>query len=334
MLFCLQFLCIFAGVKSVLLSSSVNGDVSLPFTCEYHCQSLSCVSDNNASICVTLTKSIVHPRLMTFTNVTNVSIKGPGMNSEILRCGDQASVAIVFFSSSNIHLRQLSINSCGAPVISEEAIGTHSAILFHSCKNITIESVRVTNSFGRALTLINTVGKVKLTHMSLENNVNVSNSSVTNSGGILVHLNESDETGNNASTVYYEVKNCYFFNNTARRMSDYNTGYLMYRGGGMLLMLLTNLSGVFLIEDNVFVKNQAYNGGGLHIYCTTSCYGHTINVTNTNFSGNVAECYGGGADLGYTSRHLPNVYPNNNNINFVGCEFRDNLAEYGGGVGI
>lgn len=152
-----------------------------------------------------------------------------------------------------------------------------------------------------------------------------------------------NSTGGGAGFVYHNaenlsliIKNSIFKSNVA--VTDETRNYIApsfnvsdfpTAGGGMIVLF----SGVakycqVLIENTVFVNNNATNGGGLYVAIANMAKGHNLTVINSNFSRNYASQTGGGLGL--------SQWDNSSNLNILvkNCLVNENIAKQGGGINV
>lgn len=152
-----------------------------------------------------------------------------------------------------------------------------------------------------------------------------------------------NSTGGGAGFVYHNaenlsliIKNSIFKSNVA--VTDETRNYILpsfnvsdfpTAGGGMIVLIL----GVakycqVLIENTVFVNNEATNGGGLYFAVANMAKGNNLTVINSNFSGNYASQTGGGLGLSQWDNS------SNSNILVKNCLVNENKAKQGGGINV
>ena len=82
------------------------------------------------------------------------------------------------------------------------------------------------------------------------------------------------------------------------------------------------------VSNAVFVSNSAISGGGMELFLGEACTNPTIYITNSIFSINMAEKYGGHIDLNYKF----DPYSINSSTFVKDCHFESGTAGEGGGI--
>ena len=89
-----------------------------------------------------------------------------------------------------------------------------------------------------------------------------------------------------------------------------------------------------VIENCSFTHNSAVWGGGLFVQFGGNSANNVVTVIKGIFVGNNAKRGGGGAGLGYKLEGENFDLLINNTINVIGTSFKDNVAQYGGGMSL
>ena len=268
-----------------------------------------------------------------FVRAGNVTITGKGKHITQLICADNITGAgIIFENSSNISLRDLTITECGLNITDSMAnrnlTGTTTAVLINRCSQVTISSIKVSNS-GQGLTLVNTLSQVNVTDSQFINN----SKNQAGGGGIQVvfNLDFSEDDGAN----YFIARNWIVGNNaSAGKFHSYEG-----RGGGIRILLFNGCRNMHIVlDENHIENNSAVFGGGLLLYMSGNASHNVVNISNNVFLNNSSpKGGGGGAEFGcsiyqsgiYLHEHL---YPTYNNITVFNSTFKNNKAAYGGGM--
>ena len=273
---------------------------------------------------------------LSFTRVSNITIRGQGSQYTHISC-HHMNAGLVFNRSSNIELRDFTIDSCGVRINHDELTditgNASKSIVFVNTTNVVLQGLIVTNSNGYGLMISDCFGSVLLNNTIFENNkVIESELEYTYGGGglVIVFIPYQKQ-----QKTQYTINNCTFENNSA------NLGGLSKRGGGMSLIFLQNSQEIYIKIENCCFKNNAGSlGGGLFSQCSdysTNCH---LTVYNTEFYGNRAttssfadgeERAGGGVQLGF---QILQEIPKNNSILFDSVNFTANTADNGGGASL
>ena len=188
---------------------------------------------------------------------SNVNISGTD-ESTTIEC--LSGAGLVFVNSSNVSLIQLTLSGCGKLLSGDTAAA---GLLFHTCQNVTIDNVTITDSKGLGTMLQDTSGIIHIRHSVYTGG---RNTSLSVSGGLWIAI-DSPLTINTT----YSISDCRFENNN-------NSAELSpSRGAGLMVSLLhTNVSS-FSVVSCTFTNNSAHYGGGLYMQLDTSTTHVSIN---------------------------------------------------------
>ena len=168
-----------------------------------------------------------------------------------------------------------------------------------------------------------------------------------NSGAVsIAYFSLDAEASSNDRTDIAEpvgiISNCNFTNNRAilppgksRTQINQALNQNIYygRGGAVGFYVQESLRNVsFVIEDCLFDRNLAESfGGGLYLNIDGVNTHHDFILRNNNFTRNTGGkgSFGGGLQLALL---LQNVDIPPSTFNISGCNFQENVAEYGGGL--
>ena len=282
---------------------------------------------------------------LTFTRVSNITIRGQGSQYTHISC-HHMNVGLVFNESSNIELRDFNIDSCGVQINHEKltnVIGNASkSIVFTNTTNVVLQGLVVANSNGYGLMISDCFGSVLLNNIILENNkVIESELEYTYGGGGLVIVFMPYQK---QQKTQYTISNCKFENNSANiRKIHWDSD----RGGGMSLIFLHYSQNIYIkLENCYFSNNTGSLGGGLFSHCSDNSTNCHLAVYKTEFYGNDAttssiydgeEKAGGGVQLGFSINPLQETsqeVPTNNSMSFNSVNFTANTAYDGGGASL
>ena len=257
------------------------------------------------------------------------------------------NAGLVFNESSNIELRDFTIDSCGMQIIHEELndIITGNAsksIVFTNTTNVVLQGLVVANSNGYGLMISDCFGSVLLNNINFENNkVIESELEYTYGGGglviVFIPYQQHQKT-------QYTISNCKFEDNSANIRKSY---WDSEKGGGMSLIFLHYSQDIYIkLEKCYFNNNTGSHGGGLFTHCSDNSTNCHLAVYNTEFYGNHAtrfsqsddeEKAGGGVQIGYSINPLQKKLeeiPMNNSMLFDSVNFTANTAYNGGGASL
>ena len=304
-----------------------------------NCQSLDSVLSEllpNNSVLELTNGSCNLTHSLSFTRVSNITIRGQGSQYTHISC-HHMNAGLVFNQSSNIELRDFTIDSCGVQINHDELTditgNASKSIVFMNTTNVVLQGLIVTNSNGYGLMISDCFGSVLLNNTIFENSkVIESELEYTYGGGglVIVFIPYQKQ-----QKTQYTINNCIFENNSA------NLEELSKRGGGMSLIFLQNSQEIYIkIENCCFKNNTGSLGGGLFSQCSDNSTNCHLTVYNTEFYGNHAttssfadgeERAGGGVQLGF---QILQEIPLNNSILFDSVNFTANTADNGGGASL
>ena len=274
---------------------------------------------------------------LSFTRVSNITIRGQGSQYTHISC-HHMNAGLVFNQSSNIELRDFTIDSCGVQIsldeLTDKKVGNASkSIVFMNTTNVVLQELIVTNSNGYGLMISDCFGSVLLNNTIFENNkVIESELEYTHGGGGLVIVSKS--YGNRA--INYTISYCIFRNNSGNTYIQNKTLFTLRdaeKGGGIKLLFLQSKLIFVEILSCYFSSNAGTYGGGLYVKISGHSRHCRVFVSESIFSDNRAQVYGGGgADVGF-SKYLTSM-PQNNTIKFESVLFYENIGYIGGGASV
>ena len=250
-------------------------------------------------------------------NARNISIVG--QYNSTLYCAEE-NAGLMFYRTENLLIQNLTFHNCGANFLSSIGSLTHfrSVIYSLNSSNLRILGVVFTDSFGIAVTLLNTKGIVVMNNCTFSG---ASDSKSKASRGLYIeYFNESD------SACKVTIQNCTFSGNN-------NTDDQKPIGEGGALHLLFNRTSKSInitIEHCHFIDNMAsIAGGAIAIKFYESSSNNHVQLRHCFISGNLAEAEGGGLKLAFNSMEVVN-----NSVIVDNVRFYDNIAKFGGGVAV
>ena len=306
-----------------------------------------------------------------FSRVRDFALKGEILSAKpnvVVTC--YPNVSLSFVLSDDLVFENIKYCQCGGwheSAIGEPEFRHHkhalfiTALYFNYCRNITMTRIHVNGTPGVAVNMYN-VGTAAFRECVFtfnkpgsSNSTDVSLTSAESldfavaGGGVFIQLglanfnpielSEADHSRyvNNHSYVF---SNCNFTGNEAPEPelnATMDTPALPFsRGGGLAIYISGNGSrNRFVIEHNIFLRNEAQWGGGLQLEVQHRGWNNTFVVTNVTFEQNKAHFAGGGVRMG---QYLDRTYDPPgfiaNHFHFTKCWFIGNSATWGGGVSI
>ena len=319
------------------------------------CESLEFISRrldgnvSNVSIIVSSTYLSLN-ETVTFSNYDRISIIGEINDTPTnVSChlspynnSFKGNVSAGFFISniSKISVSNLLVHACGVETEIKNSI-IYSAFQLHNCGNITITNVAFKYSVYNGLLITNSIGMVSILNVNFSKNVVQvpSDNSVLgiHPTGMYLMLNSSE-----SSTSRYNITQCSFIDN---QISPFGGDVDVYHspkfvphlsddigsglGGGMGIVIMKNVTQIGIeIDSSFFKNNKSPWGAGLCVQFQDHVYNNTIQILNTNFTGNSAFIAGGGVNVRFQKCSQGNF------VRFQEILFSINIAKYGGGSSI
>ena len=255
------------------------------------------------------------------------------------------NAGLVFNGSSNIELRDFTIDSCGVQIIHKELAdvtgNASKSIVFVNTTNVVLQGLVVANSNGYGLMISDCFGSTLLNNIIFENNKVIdSELEYTYGGGglVIVFIPYQKQ-----QKTQYTISNCKFEDNSANIRKSY---WDSEKGGGMSLIFLHYSQDIYIkLEKCYFKNNTGLHGGGLFSHYSDNSTNCHLAVYNTEFYGNHAttsssnseEKAGGGVQLGFSINPLQATLqeiPMNNSMLFDSVNFTANTAYNGGGASL
>ena len=292
---------------------------------------------------------VIQRKVIQIANRTNVALYGRlGGHTEIhCSLSGKESAGYRFMNVTNLILSNLLFINCG--ILINEATqlqGTTpllSAVWFYSCENVMLSNIKVGNSTGTGVVLIDTIGRVEIVNSSFETN-NFHNE-YNFSYGVYVKFSSDnarqleDKAYKNCSRhCTFVFHNDSFINNSVPSYPNPRV-YSLYKtnlneqfgllGGGLTFQFEDNDSWytekAINITNCTFKSNTGHHGGGMSFNFTNSTSRNTITISQCNFTNNTGD-FGGGLSLVFSDS------PHNNFVLLANVEFSKNCAKMGGGA--
>ena len=314
-----------------------------------NCQSLDSVLSEllpNNSVLELTNGSCNLTQSLNFTRVSNITIRGQGSQYTHISC-HHMNAGLVFNESSNIELRDFTIDSCGVQIDHKELTNVtgnaSKSIVFTNTTNVVLQWLVIATSNGYGLMISDCFGSVLLNNIIFENNKVIDSELeyTYGGGGLLIVFIPYQQHQN----TQYTISNCKFVDNSAN-IRKVNWGYsLIERGGGISLLFLHNSEDIYIKLENCYFKNNTgSHGGGLFSWYSDNSTNCHLAVYNTEFYGNHATSSspsygdkkaGGGVQLRFSiSLRQKKLIPMNNSMLFDSVNFTANTAYNGGGASL
>ena len=254
--------------------------------------------------------------ILNISNVSNITLQGLGhieqgfhetvmQSTSVIMCSDSNRTGIRFSRSRNITIKSLTIANCGFDnYISYEEIPNNPykshwhlhhrvSLFFVGINSVKLECVSIQNSSGYGLVLVNAY------------DVLVDNSSFANNGA----------SGNVLIVYDDQLKKL-------SRVIILKSNFTLGLGYGMYLWYSNDNEANVIIENSMFLHNNAWSGGGVNISLHG---GGSIEFRNCTIFNNTAQYDGGGMDI--------RTY-GNSSIDLNNCKIYSNTANYDNGGGV
>ena len=278
---------------------------------------------------------------LSFTRVSNITIRGQGSQYTHISC-HHMNAGLVFNQSSNIELRDFTIDSCGVQI--EELIkitgNASKSIVFMNTTNVVLQGLVVTNSNGYGLVIQNCFENLSLSDVTFRNNkLTGPETDHTHGGGGLVIIFKPVLHQKDRNKTHYDIRNCRFENNSNNIKLQEKERFkprLTEKGGGMRMIFFRNSFNIQVVISSChFENNTSTYGGGLFVQVSDNSSECKVIVNNSIFIANHGEVFGGGgADVGFTIFDRLPDFPRNCSVLFESVQFRGNVGYIGGGVSI
>ena len=263
--------------------------------------------------------------VMRFINKKRIFISSIQPRNRIW-CQDHTDAGFLFINVSEIILEGLTINKCAVARDFEEQNTTisfkGSIVIMGASKSVTVSNLRVSESLGIGLALINNQGMINITE-----SIFVNNSCENGCGGVYIDYSKKSV----GISVQYFIHKCQFINNFAGvqdAKSFPRTGNTdLNRGGGLKAFYRGESNDMILkITDCMFLNNNGTWGAAAYINIQGNPTQTEIHVNDTTFMSNKAK-KGGSLAIA----HYGNL-TKNNRVLIYNCTLANNTAKYGGGV--
>ena len=312
---------------------------------------------------------------VTVEGVDNVSLLGSSLGTQYATVECNGKLSFSFKNVGHVNISNLEFFFCGlvshvwslpGVFLLEFNISLsrlHVALLFSYCSSVTLENVRVLNSYGYGLLEWNVMGtnlfncqfacSNRISHEEKDNNtlhhdcpnstehsepggnaliafdvqqvfVNIFHSEFAH--GVATELHSSLFLGGGGLVVYFaEDSGPLHFQIYNCSLHDNVSPF----GANMAVHLKSGDGQLFTLDINeckFYNGNSTYSGGGLAVYVKQRSSDFTVCITNSSFDNNYASYIGGGLwyACAYDSRTCPDV-----SFIIVQCTFHNNVAQIG-----
>lgn len=313
------------------------------------CSSLSNIPRLKNDTVLIIEGSIVLDRIIEthlIRNLTFTSLSSKDMAAINCMCPPGDSCGLIIKDCQDVTFNNVSLIGCSM-LHKLNAQGTYlyrSGIMINSTTNILMNTVKIVNSIGTGLLLINSAGTISTTNCTFANNSiphtlqNSSDIIVHGGSGLMILISACDVTAKNCSlastSANYIIQGTKFSNNTNNLTSMSSRDWLFSYGGGLSILLVWNVQrNTFNIELSNFISNKASVGGGMILHCEKHCYDNTAIIKNSFFCYNslTIPSFGGAGLATGIALHSENM-PFNNNVTIMDTTIAHNTGYYGGGV--
>lgn len=282
-----------------------------------------------------------------FVSGLTIAREAEGLHSEqeraSIKCGS-TNAGLVFTQCQNISFANLDLQQCGSEFTTTSRNGNGSivnastALLMTDCRNVDLKRVTISESAGIGAVFYDVVGKVGFQHATFENNkfhfVQSPYKRMETGGGIYIEFLPFKKGHNMSGSSWYDFNGCSFRGNNANYSEDNVVSesigskfFSLGRGGGISFISRGKRQGNHLsIKSCLFHDNKALWGAGIFAEFDDKSGNNSMNVSNSNFSGNLAAMAGGGIRIGINSDNQMGY----NTVFIKSSNFTKNSATIGG----
>ena len=318
-----------------------------------HCNSLTCIAKNaNDSTYIRFVSEIfVLEDILHISNKGGIHFEGIAQPETRIVCKERTSepwreIGFKFTNIQNLSIVNITVHNCG--VSSQKQFLTrhvfYSAIFLVHCTHVYISGVRVLQSVGSGLAIIDTNGTVTVEDTLFESNGIGGIAEIVGAGGLYLqyscfsNLQDSICPQLWSQNTTYAFTDCNFTNNNANipeSIADITLNddekRLLGRGGGLGVVMSDGAANNHITLTRCrFLNNTATWGGGMHVQFRGSSQNNLLVAQCSYFENNCCPENAGGA----INVVHDNISPMGNQVVFENANFTDNSAGFGGGVGI
>ena len=293
-------------------------------------------------------------KALNFTSITNLAIVGT--DNSFIQCNTSGS-GLFFVNVAGLSLNCIQLIGCGAetdyyPLSNQSTPTEVSALYLFNCSDVNITEALVQRSNGTGILIMNTYGNVLIENTRvLKSYLEASISELVYGGsGLSIQFNPCPQTlGTHQPPEYvhsnvptsYTIKNLWCNSNRGEVGKNQSSPCNSVRsGGGAWIVLGVNTTDINItIFHSTFKDNHVEScGAGLLIYLYNSSYNNNITIVDTIIQNNTvgSKQVGGGLQIIYSVCSIGTIPANVHisTVRFMSCNFENNRALSGGGVGI
>ena len=324
----------------VLVNSSISspcqcGSDALYFVCQTLNEALDLVNEcPRSSNIVRVVSPIVNlTKHVHVENTSDLLIQGESHSNVSCNCSDDTcKFGLIFTMVYNLKIINLTFDGCGT-TNKVSNYSRQSAIAIRDSESVLIQHVRIKNSKGNGLTLINVQGEIYIHETTFTNNVfpkSKHNDTLdVGGGGLYIYLNRC------GNKTYYQIHNCSFHENQVsfNKRSNYSGYKVIGKGhGGGLVIILHKVKNISIeVNESKFVGNNATFGGGAAVMINSDVMDVVVIFYECSFKHNKAQhsiiSNGGGLQVMINGG-------SSNSIVVYQTKFLNNKAYFGGGASI
>ncbi len=265
---------------------------------------------------------------ISYKNKDEVIITGNSLKTTIHCTKNPAGIQ--FHNVTSVVLKRFTLRNCGSK-FKVSYIRTiqifNTAIAISHSKKLIVDGIKVTNSYGTSLAIVNSTSRVIIKNSIFSNGRG--NSKISGGSGLYFY----NRCINNLSCFSFSIQilNCTFRNNSNNYTGNLTNNSMsqLGNGGGLCIFAVSVRRSNITIKNCDIASNSAhYWGGGLNVVLKNST-NIKMSIDHCNFINNSARIKGGGGvNIGY----LFSDCPKQNNITFSNSQFVNNFAHFGGGA--
>ena len=325
---------IFADCRTQCITVDSVGGQDLPSCLQrnFSCKTLSYVLKNSSYLnntdVVLDENQRIHATIIV-SNVKGLKLMASGDSTSTIYCDFPSGITdegsgLVFRNVKDLSVVRVGFHGCGTLQVSttlREGLNVkyRSAVYIINSTNIHINGVVFNNNPGKALSLFDVNGIVQINNSTFAENKVPKSELRTYFGGGGISIEFTHCTPG--------VQECNEFQNTWNKNSNYIIQHCVFNDNRATNdEIAAQINTVQFRKLTGSDRNNAGQGGGIHITVKGNSTGNSIEIKNCSFNNNSAQ-YGGGIDA---------VIQNNskrNNITISGCNFTNNSAlERSGGA--
>ena len=262
-------------------------------------------------------------RLIVLQDIQNWTITGNKSIPVSIHCKDESGLS--FENANHLHLDNLVFVECSAlnnQTGDDYPLMEYSGLYFLHGSNVEITRCGFHDGSGTGVIMNNVAGKNLVRDSNFTGNRMVQNSAIVNltSGGLIVRRQYPPGSSS------YVLAGCSFVENVNSASHWDGDTHIIGIGGGVTFNL--SLPTSITVTNCNFANNEAWEGGGLHVYQAGGPSSVNVTVANSNFTQNSAN-RGGGMLL-----QQGRAFGSSLNLTLLNTSFSGNGGTYQGGLGV